>query len=77
MEKLQQQESLGILKAVKEAIETLRKNKLRRAWYRVNARAKDLVTDLHFKTIKFLTENYDVIILGKINVQQLVSMTSS
>ena len=45
-----------------------------RAWYRVNARAKDLVTDFHFKTIKFLMDNYDVIILGKLNIQSLMSM---
>ena len=63
----------AILAAVKEATDTAKRKKLRRAWYRVNARAKDLVTDFHFKTIRFLLDNYDTIILGKINVQQLVS----
>jgi len=63
----------AILAAAKEATLTAKKKKLKRAWYRVNARAKDLVTDLHFKTIRFLLDNYDVIILGKINVQQLLS----
>ena len=68
--------SCGILKAIKESQSNLKKKKLTRAWYRVNARAKDLVTDFHFKTIKFLTDHYDVIIMGKINVQQLMSMKS-
>lgn len=63
----------AILAAVKEATDIAKRKKLRRAWYRVNARAKDLVTDFHFKTIRFLLDNYDIIILGKINVQQLVS----
>lgn len=63
----------AILAAAKEATDTAKRKKLRRAWYRVNARAKDLVTDFHFKTIRFLLDNYDTIILGKINVQQLVS----
>ncbi len=68
--------SRGILKAIKESQSNSKRNRLTRAWYRVNARAKDLMTDFHFKTIKFLTDHYDVIILGKINVQQLMSMKS-
>ena len=65
--------SEGIMRKVKDSFGNRRK-KLMRAWYRVKARAKDLVTDFHFKTIKFLMDNYDVIILGKINVQSLMSM---
>ena len=64
----------GIREAIKNTIDSKKRNKLMRAWYRVNARAKDLVTDFHFKTIKFLMDNYDVIILGKLNVQSLMSM---
>ena len=52
-----------------------KKEKLRRALYRVYARAKNLVSDLHWKTISELL-NYDVIIVGKIGVQSLVSMES-
>ena len=64
----------GIMEAIKNTTDNKKRNKLMRAWYRVNARAKDLVTDFHFKTIKFLMDNYDVIILGKLNVQSLMSM---
>lgn len=63
----------AILAAMRQATGAAKRSKLRRAWYRVNARAKNLVTDFHFKTIRFLLDNYDIIILGKINVQQLVS----
>ena len=73
MDKLNRKSS-AILQAIKEATVQQKKRNLTRAWYRLNARAKDLVADLHFKTIQFLVGNYDVIILGKINVQQLVSM---
>lgn len=66
--------SRGILRALNEATSVEKKRKSRRAWYRVNARAKDLVTDLYFKTIEFITDNYDVIILGKIKIQHLTSL---
>lgn len=66
--------SYEILKVIKESTDTQEKKKLRRAWYRVYARAKDRVTDLQFKTIICFTDNYGVIILGEIKVQQLMSM---
>jgi len=64
----------GILERMKEQSCPKRKSKLRRAWYRVNARAKNLVADLHWKTIKHLVDNFDVIVIGKIGVQSLMSM---
>ena len=73
MEKLKSKKN-GIEEAIQNTTDSKKRNKLMRAWYRVNARAKDLVTDFHFKTIKFLMDNYDVIILGKLNVQSLMSM---
>lgn len=50
-----------------------RKTKLRKAWYRCQARAKNLTADLHWKTIKHLLDRYDVVVIGKIGVQSLVS----
>ncbi|CAN0058278.1 unnamed protein product, partial [Ectocarpus sp. 4 AP-2014] len=52
-----------------------RKTKLRKARYRCQARAKHLTADLHWKTIKHLLQKYDVIVVGKIGVQSLVSET--
>lgn len=52
-----------------------KKTKLRRAWYRCQARAKHLAADLHWKTIKHILDNYDVVVIGKIGVQSLVSKT--
>jgi putative transposase len=46
----------------------LRINRLTRAWYRANARASNLASDLHFKTIKFLFDRFDVIIAPRLGV---------
>ena len=50
-----------------------RERKLRKAWYRCQARAKHLKAGLHWKTVKYLLDRYDVIVVGKISVQSLVS----
>lgn len=58
-----------------DATSAKRKTKLRKAWYRCQARAKNLTADLHWKTIKYLLDRYDVIVVGKIGVQSLMSKT--
>jgi putative transposase len=45
---------------------------LRRAWYRANARASNVVTDLHWKTVKYLLDEFDVVIAPRLNVQRLL-----
>jgi transposase len=45
---------------------------LNKSWYRTNARARHLVDDFHWKTIKFMLKNFDTIIAPKLNVSQLV-----
>lgn len=47
--------------------------KLRKAWYRANARATDLATDLHYKVIKHLLDKHDVLVAPRLNVQELTS----
>ncbi|CAN0448844.1 unnamed protein product, partial [Pylaiella littoralis] len=65
----------SIAKKMKDATCSKRKTKLRKAWYRCQARAKHLAADLHWKTIKHLLDRYDVIVIGKIGVQSLMSKT--
>lgn len=49
-----------------------KKNRLRRAWYRHQARAKHLVADLHYKTIAVLFDSFDVVIAPRLSVTQMV-----
>jgi transposase len=63
----------ALRKAVKNAISCIKKKRLQKAWYRHNARAKFLRDDLHWKCIKFLTDNFDGIIIGKLNTKRLMS----
>jgi len=39
----------------------------------MNRRIKDMITDMHWKIIKYLTDNYDNIILGKLSTKSIVS----
>lgn len=64
---------VSIAQKMKETTCAKKKTKLRKAWYRCQARAKHLTADLHWKTIKHLLDSYDVIVLGKIGVQSLMS----
>lgn len=51
--------------ALQEAMKTApagKKSKLRKAWYRVLAKTSNLMTDLHYKTIAWMLQNYDVIV---------------
>ena len=50
-----------------------KKKRLTRAWYRTNARSDNLVTDFHWKTIKYLLDEFDVIISPKLPVSFMVS----
>jgi len=54
-----------------------RVKKLRRAWYRSNARSSDLATDLHWKTIKYLLDRYDVIVAPRLNSASMLSGDSN
>ena len=65
----------SIAKKMKDTNCSKRKTKLRKAWYRCQARAKHLAADLHWKTIKHILDRYDVVVIGKIGVQSLVSKT--
>jgi len=40
---------------------------------RINKRMKNRITDMHWKVIKYLTDNYDNIILGKLSTKSIVS----
>ena len=71
----EQSKKNSIAKKMKDTPCSKRKTKLRKAWYRCQARAKHLTADLHWKTIKYLLDRYDVIVVGKIGVQSLVSKT--
>lgn len=51
--------------------------KIRRAWYRQLARARYLITDLHYKIIKWLTTNYDVIISPKFSTSDMQKRSST
>jgi len=48
------------------------KKRLRRAWYRCNARSSNLMTDFHWNVIKKLLDNFDVIIAPRLHVQSLI-----
>jgi putative transposase len=50
----------------------LRINRLTKAWYRANARASNLASDLHFKVIKYLFDRFDVIIAPKLGVASML-----
>ncbi|CAM9800285.1 unnamed protein product, partial [Ectocarpus sp. 4 AP-2014] len=65
----------SIARKMRDATCVNRKTKLRKAWYRCQARAKHLAADLHWKTIKHLLDRYDVVVIGKIGVQSLVPKT--
>ena len=52
-------------------------NRLTKAWYRANARASNLASDLHFKTIQFLFQRYDVIIAPRLNSSAMLRSGSN
>lgn len=49
-----------------------KRSRLKKAWHRHLMRTKQLCDELHWKTINFLTSEYDVIVLGKLNVKSLM-----
>jgi transposase len=50
-----------------------KKKRLKKAWYRLNARSANLATDFHCHTIKFLLDEFDVVISPKLAVSFMVS----
>ena len=54
---------------------TRSKNKKKMYWkvfYRLSARIKHMVDDLHWKTINYLTTNYDCVALGELNIKNIL-----
>jgi len=73
------------ISGIRELIDILKKigghrlkiNRLTKAWYRANARASNLASDLHFKTIKFLFGRFDVIIAPRLGVASMLRRDSN
>ena len=65
------------IEGVKKEGDRKRINRLTRAWYRANARSSNLATDLHFKTIKYLFERFDVIIAPRLNSSSMLRREST
>lgn len=51
------------------------KYRFKRALARMKHKVWDLIDELHWKTIRFLTENYDVVLLPTFETSQMVSKT--
>jgi putative transposase len=49
------------------------KKKLNKAWYRCNARSEDIVSNFHWHTIKFLLDEYDVVIAPRLATSYMLS----
>jgi len=49
------------------------KQRMKKALSRLKFKVWDLINELHFKSIKFLTDNFDMIILPKFNSSEMVS----
>jgi putative transposase len=61
----------SIKKRIDWATDRKKVQRLRHAWYRAKARASNLVDDLHWKTIKFLLDNFDFVLAPRLNVPSL------
>lgn len=56
--------------SIRDAMESAsgpKRQRLRRAWYRHEARAKHIVADFHYKTIAFLFDNFDVVVAPRLS----------
>ena len=77
--------SLRKTKELKDAIQRLTEarsskvkiKRVKKAWYRSHARTSNLADDLHGKTIKFLLDNYDVVIAPHLNTSWMLSSQSN
>jgi len=67
----------SIQKLEKSSTSKRKAKRLRKQRLRLFRRITNLVDDLHFKTIKFLTENYSVIYLGDFRVKSMVKKKTS
>lgn len=66
----------GKIDSIREQIKKTtgrKKNRLKKAWYRFNARSADLVTDFHWHTIKFLLDEFDVVISPRLATSYMLS----
>ena len=72
------------INSIRDKIDSLRKEghqskkikKLKRAWYRANARSSHLADDLHWKTIKSLLDRFDVLVAPRLDVKKFLSKDS-
>jgi putative transposase len=62
---------------IKEGAPRQKISHLTKSWYRCHARASNLVTDLHYKTIKHLLDEHDVVIAPRLGVQWMVGHNSN
>jgi len=66
------------IKTIRDRIPSVREynprkaQRLRRAWYRAEARSSNMVSDFHWKVIKYLLDSFDVILAPRLNVQGLL-----
>ena len=69
---------LELLINKKLKLKSLKPNKkIKKKVKSVNKRIKGLVDELHWKTIKFLTDNYDTILIGDMSTKGIVSNSGS
>jgi transposase len=54
-----------------------KRQKLNKAWYRFNARSENLVTNFHWHTIKFLLDEFDVVIAPRLATSYMLSKKSN
>jgi putative transposase len=57
--------------------ENIPKKKKRETVKRMNRKISDKIDDLHWKTIKYLTDKYEIILIGDMSVKGIVSNDTS
>jgi transposase len=55
-----------LYKRIEVENDNLKKKRMYKAWCRLSKRITSFVDDLHFKTINYLVQNYDTIIIGRL-----------
>jgi len=58
-----------------KSVNARKRQRMRKASLRINKRIRNLVDEMHWKTIKYLTDNYSDIILPEFNVKQMTCKT--
>jgi IS605 OrfB family transposase len=60
-----------------ESDDNISKKKKRKTVKRINMKISDIVDDLHWKSIKYLTDKYETILIGDMSVKSIVSNDTS